>query len=152
MFDDNCDSVISRQGARHGFSLSLSRAGRLESVGWWRQGRRTGTWWRSVQGGAWLVTNTNTNLAIFIYPDLVTALLGNINTEDSTAEEELSVCEVTSLSVEAGVLLPGLSKSGGNIPANQGGHQITSHPITSHHITSHNITSFRCMITKFPDK
>ena len=111
-----------RQGARHGFSLTVSRAGRLERVGWWSHGRRAGTWWTAVQGGAWLVTNTNTNLAIFLYPDLETALLGNINTQDWTAEEELAVCEVTSLSVEAGILLPGLSKTEGNIPANKGRH------------------------------
>ena len=98
----------------------MSRAGRLESVGWWSHGRRAGTWWTSVPGGAWLVTNTNTTTAIFLYPDLVTALLGNINTEDWTAEEELAVCEVTSLSVEAGVILPGLSKTEGNLPANKG--------------------------------
>ena len=104
----------------------MSRAGRLESVGWWSHGRRAGTWWTAVPGGAWLVTNTNTTTAIFLYPDLVTALLGNINTQDWTAEEELAVCEVSSLSVEAGVLVPGLTKSEGTIPANKGGDHITS--------------------------
>ena len=125
MFNNSAsDGLHTRQGARHGFSLTLGRAGRLESAGWWSHGRRTATWWRAVPGGAWLVTNTNTNLAIFIYPDLVTALLGNINTQDWTAEEELAVCEVTSLSVEAGVILPGLSKTEGNLPANKGRHPV----------------------------
>jgi len=119
-----CDGSVSRtdyrQGARHGFSLTLTREGRLHTAGWWSHGEKTDTWWTSVLGGAWLVTNTNSHQAIFIYPDLVTALLGNISSETFTAQTELSVCEVTSLSLEAGLLLPGLARCKGNVPPASG--------------------------------
>ena len=119
-----CDGSVTRtdfrRGVRQGFSLRLSSAGRLETAGWWRGGGRANTWWTAVRGGAWLVTNTNTDQAIFLYPDLVTALLGNINPEDLTAREDLAVCQVTSLSLEAGIILPGLTRCHGTIPAFRG--------------------------------
>ena len=118
--DGSVDRTDWRQGVRQGFSLVLSGEGKVESVGWWRAGQRAGTWWRAVRGGAWLVTNTSTSLAIFIYPDLTTALLGTISTEDGRAEEELGVCEVRTVSLTAGVLVPGLRRCEESLPVTRG--------------------------------
>ena len=102
----------------HGLSRSVSQSGLLVQVGWWRLGGRTRTWWTRLEGGGWLGTNDKTNTAIFLYPDLVTALVGAINTEATglTSGAELTVCQVTSLGVESGILLPGLIKTGQSLP------------------------------------
>ena len=80
-----------------------------------------------MEGGGWLVTNTATCINIFLYPDLVTALLGRISPPDWRAGpgEELAVCEVVSLASQAGMLVPGLARlplpallaAGGTAPA-----------------------------------
>lgn len=64
------------------------------------------------------MTNDKTSTAIFLYPDLVTALTGAINSEGTGLRSggELSVCQVMSLGVESGILLPGLIKTGQSIP------------------------------------
>ena len=65
------------------------------------------------------MTNDKTSTAIFLYPDLVTALTGAINSEGTglrSGDTELSVCQVTSLGVESGILLPGLIKTGQSLP------------------------------------
>ena len=96
----------------------MSKAGLLVQVGWWRLGTRTLTWWTRLEGGGWLVTNDKTSTAIFLYPDMVTALTGAINSEGTGLRSgvELTVCRVTSLGIESGILLPGLIKTGQSLP------------------------------------
>ena len=96
----------------------MSKAGTLTQVGWWRHGGRTLTWWTRLEGGGWLVTNDKTSTAIFLYPDLVTALTGALNSEGTglSSGDELGVCQVTSLGVESGILLPGLVRTGHSLP------------------------------------
>ena len=64
------------------------------------------------------MTNDKTSTAIFLYPDLVTALTGAINSEGTglSSGAELTVCRVMSLGVESGILLPGLIKTGQSLP------------------------------------
>ena len=112
-------ACFARRGCLHGLSRTVSKAGLLVQVGWWRHGRQTLTWWTRLEGGGWLVTNDKTSTAIFLYPDLVTALTGAINSEGTglrSGDTELSVCQVTSLGVESGILLPGLIKTGQSLP------------------------------------
>ena len=63
-----------------------------------------------------MVTNEKTDKVIFVYPDLVTALLANINTQTGLAEEDLTVCQISSLGIESGILVPGLIKCGQSVP------------------------------------
>ena len=65
-------------------TLTLAVAG----LGWVRGGARAGTWWRGVAGGGWLVSNTDTAAAVFLYPDLVTALAGNISNIHTTSNTQ----------------------------------------------------------------
>ena len=64
------------------------------------------------------MTNDKTSTAIFLYPDLVTALTGAINSEGTGLRSgaELGVCQVTSLGIQSGILLPGLVKTGLSLP------------------------------------
>ena len=111
-------ALCARRGSLHGLSRTVSKSGLLVQVGWWRHGTRTLTWWSHLEGGGWLVTNDKTSTAIFLYPDLVTALTGAINSEGTglSSGSELTVCRVTSLRVESGILLPGLIKTGQSLP------------------------------------
>ena len=64
------------------------------------------------------MTNDKTSTAIFLYPDMVTALTGAINSEGTGLRSgvELTVCRVTSLGIESGILQPGLIKTGQSLP------------------------------------
>ena len=63
-----------------------------------------------------MVTNQKTEQVIFVYPDLVTALLANINMHTWLAEEDMAVCQISTLGIESGILVPCLIKCGKNIP------------------------------------
>ena len=77
------------EGGSTGLAAPWGGGGGLARLGWVRGGARAGTWWRGVAGGGWLVSNTDTAAAVFLYPDLVTALAGtiaNINTSNTLAQ------------------------------------------------------------------
>ena len=93
----------------------MSQHGDLVSVGWWRHGEKTGTWWTRVSGGGWHVTNTKSSQSIFIYPDLVTALLGDID-QDCVSLGNLDVCHIETLGFESGIILPGLGQKERSLP------------------------------------
>ena len=84
-------------------------------IGWWRQGTKTGTWWTRVLGDGWHVTNDKSDSSIFIFPDLVTALVGQMNSNETASNSDLTVCQVTNLGFEYGIVLPGLTKCGQNL-------------------------------------
>jgi len=63
-----------------------------------------------------MVTNEKTDQVIFVYPDMVTALLANINTDTWMAEEELTVCQISTLGLENGIIVPCLIKCDNTIP------------------------------------
>ena len=69
-----------------------------------------------MEGGGWMVTNEKTDQVIFVYPDMVTALLANINTDTWMAEEELTVCQISTLGLENGIIVPCLIKCDYTIP------------------------------------
>ena len=54
------------------------------------------------------MTNDKTHQVIFLYPDLVTALLGTIDQDTCQATGHLLSCQVSSLGFELGILKPGL--------------------------------------------
>ena len=119
-----CDgSVMSRaykSGFVHGFSKTVGTSGRLGSVGKWRGGRRVGTWWERLEGDAWLITNTNIQNKIFLYPDLTTALVGDIRPPDYLARSDLAVCEVVGLHSDGGILVPAIKQTGRTLPVSSG--------------------------------
>ena len=67
-----------------------------------------------------MVTNEKTDQVIFVYPDMVTALLANINTDTWMAEEELTVCQISTLGLENGIIVPCLIKCDYTIPVTKG--------------------------------
>ena len=56
-----CDGGVVTRGYRRGRPEGLARRvdkeGGLEEVGRGVEGKRGGTWWRRVEGGAWLVSH-----------------------------------------------------------------------------------------------
>lgn len=61
------------------------------------------------------MTNDKSDSSIFIFPDLVTALVGQMNSNETASNSDLTVCQVTNLGFESGIVLPGLTKCGQNL-------------------------------------
>ena len=57
---------------------------------------------------------SGSNIA-YIYPDNVTALVGQMNSNETASNSDLTVCQVTNLGFESGIVLPGLTKCGQNL-------------------------------------
>ena len=115
-----CDgSVMSRsyrRGFLHGFSKIVGKDGKLVRLGNWRGGLKVGTWWEMVEGGAWVIANDKISNKIFLYPDLTTALFGQIKPPELGSGTDLDVCEVVGLNSDGGILVPLLKQTGSCLP------------------------------------
>ena len=89
-------------------------------MGKWRGGRKVGTWWDRLEGGGWIITNTNIQNKIFLYPDLTTALVGDMRPPDYLARSDLAVCEVVGLHSDGGILVPAVKHTGRTLPVSSG--------------------------------
>ena len=65
-----------------------------------------------MEGGSWLITNDKSEDAIFLYPDLLTALVGRIKIDSSSSSpsHQLLCCKVSNLAFDSGILRPSLQE------------------------------------------
>ena len=63
-----------------------------------------------MEGGSWLITNDKSEDAIFLYPDLLTALVGRIKIDSSSPSHQLLCCNVSNLAFDSGILRPSLQE------------------------------------------
>ena len=69
-------------------------------------------------GGAWIISNDKISNEIFLYPDLTTALVGQIKLPECGSGTDLDVCEVVGLNSDGGILVPLLKQTGSCLPVN----------------------------------
>uniref|UniRef100_A0A0K2T4L7 SET domain containing (Lysine methyltransferase) 7 [Monodelphis domestica] n=1 Tax=Lepeophtheirus salmonis TaxID=72036 RepID=A0A0K2T4L7_LEPSM len=72
-----------KKGIKHGFTRSLRKledgSYRLENLGTYINGTYEGFRWKGVEGGGYYLLQEGSLKAAFIYPDLQTVMLGNLN-------------------------------------------------------------------------
>ena len=115
-----CDgSVMNRyykKGFLYGFSRTIGKNGDLQSVGKWRGSTKVGTWWDRVEGDAWVISNSKIENKIFIYPDLTTVIIGQIESGSCISQSDLQVCELVGLNSDVGILAPILKQTNRMLP------------------------------------
>ena len=115
-----CDGLVMsrfyKKGFVHGFSKTVDKNGKIVKLGKVKGGVKVGTWWERVEGNTWVITNDKISNKIFLYPDLTTALVGQICLPACLSSSNLDVCEVIGLGSDEGVLVPLLKQGGGVLP------------------------------------